>query len=229
MPIPRYMTIYRPPNSTSLLLYSVLCLDPKTLAEVKELGTVTHIFVPCSWHTMDATAYKTEFPNAKLLAPRVALEGLKTKIDGEIIAAEDVFPVWKEKGVSKSNSGGAMERSVQLIYADGCSPEFDECELVLALSTPAAESTNLTQRKPTTTDIRHAVVINDMFHEDLKVTLISRILMLDDLARFRKWLKDFIANVVVGENVEVVIVSHGTPVVGKEQALRKLNAALMSI
>ncbi|KAI8817670.1 uncharacterized protein EV422DRAFT_570438 [Fimicolochytrium jonesii] len=237
IPIPRYMTIYRPPNSTSLLVFSMLCVDAKTLAEVRKLGTVTHMVIPCSWHTLDAAVYRNEFPNAKLIAPRAALHQLSKKVDVEVLAAEDVFPLWNEnpEAASTTQGAGTMECSVQLIYGKGCSAEFDECELLLALpprtSTAASvsETTNLIQRKPATTDSRHALIINDMFHEDLKFTRISWFLVIDHLARFRKWLHEFMAKVVVGENVDVVIVSHGQPVVGKEQIRRKMKASLSAI
>ncbi|KAJ3298620.1 hypothetical protein HK104_010541 [Borealophlyctis nickersoniae] len=236
MPLPRMMAVYRPPNSTSLLVYSVLCLDSDTLAELDKLGTVTYIFIPCSWHTLDASAWTARYPNAKLLAPRRSLDRLQNKVVGNIVAAEDIFPVLGSRGggvVASGEGGGAMERSVRLVFAKGTSAQCDECELLVTLppTTRGPETSNLIKRKDTTktSTNHHALIINDMFHEELKLTTLSRILMIDQRAQFREWLREFIKVVVEEENVEVVTVSHGAPIVGREEVQKRMKGALSSL
>ncbi|KAJ3299608.1 hypothetical protein HK104_008201 [Borealophlyctis nickersoniae] len=230
MPLPRMMAVYRPPSSTSLLVYSVLCLDSDTLAELDKLGTVTYILIPCSWHTLDASAWTARYPKAKLLAPRRSIDRIQNKVVGNIVAAEDIFPVLGNRGGGvASGGGGAMERSVRLVFAKGTSVECDECELLVTLPTSGPENSGLTQRKDTTkTSTNHALIINDMFHEELKLTNISRILMIDQWAQFREWLREFI-KVVEDENVEVVTISHGAPIVGRDEVQRRMKGALSSM
>ncbi|TPX71229.1 hypothetical protein SpCBS45565_g01236 [Spizellomyces sp. 'palustris'] len=219
--IPRIMPVYRAPNSTSLLLYSVLCADESTMAEIDALGTVTHIYIPCSWHTLDAAAYKTRYPNAKLVAPRASLPRIKDKVKAEVQAAEDVFPAWTHSDHVTPGGDGTMEQFVRLVAPQGQSLEFDEVELLVTLP-------NSTRTSP-----RHALLFNDMLQsgsgEALEFQTMGRILMVDRAKLLRDWLSTLIEDVVRNMNVEILTRSHGQPIIGNTKIERQMRIALGTI
>ncbi|KAJ1551794.1 hypothetical protein HK096_007736 [Nowakowskiella sp. JEL0078] len=222
----RVMVVYQPPKSKSLLLFSVLCLDEATLKEIDELGTVTHIYVPCSWHTLDASAYKDRYPKAKVVAPRKAIARVvgKTEVD---VAAEAIFAYVGEENGDRSEllvPSGTMEEHVRIIELQGVSDEFDELTLLVDL----ANSFDGTKKR--------ALLLNDLiFNEPPKPpTLFRRIFRVKDeamskfsliinvgsISQFRMWLRNVLLDLVVKEEVEVLTFSHGEPISGKD-ATRK--------
>ncbi|KND00511.1 uncharacterized protein SPPG_04823 [Spizellomyces punctatus DAOM BR117] len=219
--MPRIMPVYRPPNSTSLLLYSVLCADESTMAEIDALGTVTHIYIPCSWHTIDAAAYKTRYPNAKLIAPRASLPRIKDKVKAEVQAAEDLFPAWTHSDDVTPVGHGTMEQCVRLVAPQGVSSEFDEVELLITLP-------NSTKTAP-----RHALLLNDLLQsgggDTLKFQTIGLVLMVDRVKAVRDWFSTLMEDVVRKRNVEILTRSHGKPIIGSTTIERQLRIALGSL
>ncbi|KAJ1555173.1 hypothetical protein HK096_007806 [Nowakowskiella sp. JEL0078] len=223
----RVMIVYQPPNSKSLLLFSVLCLDEATLKEIDDLGTVTHIYVPCSWHTLDATAYKERYPKAKVVAPRKAIPRAvgKTEVD---VAAEAIFAnVGREDGSEVLVPSNVMEEHVRIINPQGVSDEFDELSLLVDLTNGSDGAK------------RRALLLNDlMFNTPPKPpTLFQRIfgvkevtmskfgliITVKSISQFRAWLRNTLLDLVVKEEVEVLTFSHGDPIAGKDEARKFIH------
>lgn len=74
-PLPRYMTVWRLPDS-SLLIYSAVALDEAGMQKLEALGKPTVMVVPHSLHLMDAVFYKLRYPHLKVIAPEAAKKRL---------------------------------------------------------------------------------------------------------------------------------------------------------
>ncbi|KAI9096901.1 hypothetical protein DFS34DRAFT_621859 [Phlyctochytrium arcticum] len=213
----RTMPVYRAPETNDLLIFSPMCCTEEVMKEIEGLGTVKWIYVPCSWHTLDAGAYKERYPNAKLVAPRKAVEAVEKKSGHEVAVAEEVFGLWSKGTPADRTSGSTdpLSKAVRLVFPQGQAAVFDEAELLVPLSSADSQV------------VSHALLVNDMFHREKghettnpKMTVI---LMVDKMAEFRAFIKILIHDIVSKENVKVMTMSHGTPVLGSKEVRRQIE------
>lgn len=252
----RIMVIYRPPGARSLLLYSVMCLREETMREIEALGDVAYIFVPCSWHTLDAAAYAERYPAARVVSPAAAWSDVvkKTGLNGDdVLVAEDVFTAWNSLESAswgsfnhRDDDDDPIPASVKLIVPRGASRQFDELELVVRIG--PLDQQQQKQRKSTNaprTAASYALIFNDLFHnrrnrskdgssegdhDFFGMYSASRILAVDQGKVMRRWVRDeLVGNLLEELDVEVITVSHSDPVVGRDQVYEKLQAAVPSI
>jgi hypothetical protein len=83
VPLPRNMTVHRLPGG-DLVIYSAVALDDEGMAELEALGRPAWLVVPHPLHTMDAPFYKARYPGIRVIAPEDAasrLRGVKVDID----------------------------------------------------------------------------------------------------------------------------------------------------
>ena len=68
LPIGRRMTIVRL-TSGDLLIYGAVACDDATMVAIDALGPVRWIVAPSGFHRMDAPAFASRYPDAKVVAP----------------------------------------------------------------------------------------------------------------------------------------------------------------
>jgi hypothetical protein len=92
----RRMIVYRPPQTSSLLLLSPTAVPEDVMSEIDKLGTVEVLIVPNSYHRTDAAVFKDRYPDAKVACP----------------------PGWVRKGVSEVVAVDMDSRELSLRYND---------------------------------------------------------------------------------------------------------------
>jgi hypothetical protein len=100
----RVMTIARRGDGR-LVVHSAIACDPPTMAAIDALGEVGFVLVPGPTHRIDAPAYATRYPRARVLTPRGARDKVAevVRVDGTY----DAFP--PDPVVSVDHVGGMAE------------------------------------------------------------------------------------------------------------------------
>ncbi|CAE7440679.1 unnamed protein product [Symbiodinium natans] len=65
----RNMTLYRPPGSRDLVVFSAVALEPPLMQQVEALGRPAVLVVPNAYHREDAAVWKARYPDLKVCAP----------------------------------------------------------------------------------------------------------------------------------------------------------------
>jgi hypothetical protein len=207
MPLPRNMVVYRLPDG-GLLLHSVICLDEAGMQKLESLGRPAMMIVPSDGHRADAPAWKERYPDLRVLCPVHARAGVEkvVKVDA---TCEDVLP------------GLGVAFHVPAGFAPG--------ELVYELPVEGGK----------------ALVFNDVlgYGEPLP-GLMGRVFTLlgvpggglgrprivgwlrgKDRGAFKPWLEPIARR----DDVVVLTVSHGPPILGRDQVKANLASAIAKL
>jgi hypothetical protein len=76
MPLARVMTIARRRDG-GLVIHNAVAVDDATRGEIEAWGSVAAIVVPNGYHRLDAPAFHTRYPDARILCPR----GARAKVE----------------------------------------------------------------------------------------------------------------------------------------------------
>lgn len=68
MPLKRTMTVMRTSDGR-LVIHSAIALEEAAMRELEAAGKPAILVVPNGWHRLDAHAYKTRYPDIKVLCP----------------------------------------------------------------------------------------------------------------------------------------------------------------
>ena len=82
----RRMTIARAPGR-GLVVFSPVSLDEDGMRTIDGAGEVVEIVVPSGRHRMDVKPWKKRYPNARVVAPRAAVEKVTELVPAEPIGA----------------------------------------------------------------------------------------------------------------------------------------------
>ncbi len=80
MPLKRVMTLAKRTDG-SLVVHNAISLEDSAMAEIDDFGKVAYVIVPNGFHRLDATAYRTRYPDAKFFAPSGAREKVEEVVD----------------------------------------------------------------------------------------------------------------------------------------------------
>lgn len=85
IPLKRVMTVVRC-ASGKLVIHNAIAIEESAMAEITAWGEVGFILVPNGFHRLDAPAFATRFPNAKVLCP----PGSRKKVE-EVVAVHGTY------------------------------------------------------------------------------------------------------------------------------------------
>lgn len=119
MPLKRVMTIARM-TTGELVIHNAIALEESAMSEIEAWGPVAFILVPNAFHRMDAPAFATRYPKAKVLCPPAARPKVAkvVRVDGTYadfpsdpaVALELLEGVGDQEGVMsvRDASGGTL-------------------------------------------------------------------------------------------------------------------------
>lgn len=204
MPLPRAMVLVKLGDG-GLLVHSPVCLDDERMAELEGIGKPRILLVPNQGHRLDIQAWKARYPEAKVVCPANA----RAKVE-EVIRAD-------------ATCEEALPAEGIVCHAPpGFKPGY---ELIYEVTTPSGK----------------ALLVNDVLGNlgpargfaGMFLGLLGvpgggfgrpRIVSFrfgTDRAAF----KPFVEGLAARDDLVAITVSHGAPVIGREQVREKLTAA----
>lgn len=123
MPLGRVMTIARRTDG-SLVLHNVIALDDATMSEVERLGPIGTIVVPNGWHRLDAPAFESRYPSARILCPAGAKKRVSAVV--EVDGAYEDLPPDEAVRLEPLEGLGGVEGVLQVRSADGVTLAFND-------------------------------------------------------------------------------------------------------
>jgi hypothetical protein len=118
MSLKRTMTIARLEDGR-LVIHNGIALDPHAMRELEAWGTPAYLLVPNGYHRLDAPAYKTRYPELRVLAPRGSQQKVREAlaVDGTY---ED-FPTREDVRLRTLEGVGGLEGVMLVNSSDGVS------------------------------------------------------------------------------------------------------------
>jgi hypothetical protein len=205
MPLPRNMIVWRLPDG-KLLLHSVICLDEAGMTALAALGEPRVMIVPNEGHRLDATAWKARFPQIRVLCPANA----RAKVE-EVIQAdgtcEDELPA---EGV-KIHVPPGFKEAYELVYevdvGDGHKALLVNDVLAHGERIPGFQGFLLGLLGVPGGGFGRPRIVSFFFGKD------------------RGRFKPFVESLAARDDLVALTVSHGPPVVGKDEVRASLTAA----
>lgn len=106
---PLRMTVVR--TDAGLVLWSPIAIDDALAGELAELGPVTHLMGPNTFHHLYLAAAKERYPQARLLgAPGLADKRADLSFDGELSSPSSDLELLPTEGIPKLNEVVALHR-----------------------------------------------------------------------------------------------------------------------
>lgn len=198
-PLPRAMTLWQMEDG-GLLVHSAVNLDLGAMRALEHLGNPKVLVVPNGFHRMDAAAWKARYPELKVVAPAA----VKAKVEEVVKMDED----------------DAHLPGVTTHELPGCKPdehayEVDTGEGKALIFTDALF--NLGHRPGFGGFVLRLVGSTGFFG----MSRIGRFALLKDKKAWKAWLEAQAAR----DDIAVVTVAHGEPIVGVAAVKEKLAAA----
>lgn len=123
MSLKRCMTIARLSDGR-LVIYNGISLREPEMKQIEAWGTPAFLIVPSAYHRLDARAYKTRYPQLKVIAPK----GAKKKVE-DVISVDGTFEDFiADAHVKLEMLAGVKEREGVMIVksSDGTSLVFND-------------------------------------------------------------------------------------------------------
>ncbi len=200
MPIGRVMTLARRSDGT-VAIHNAIALEEPLMAEIEAWGRPGYILVPNRFHRLDAPAFASRYPDARVLCPA----GARKKVAQVVRVNGDFGDFPADADVSLVHFDGTRDREgvLEVRSADGTSVVVND---VLFNLPPMGGLAGLLFRL-------------DAAVGRLRVSRVSRLLLVGDRAAFRAHLERLAAR----PDLRRVIVSHGDMV--SEDPAAALRAA----
>ncbi len=204
-PIPRNMGIVRLADGT-LLLHSVVALDPDGMQALAALGTASVMVVPSRFHRSDAVVYKNRYPDLLVVAPRASRASVERLVPVDADAEQALAPL----GIEAISVPGCKQ--VELVYdvpVDGGRALLC-CDVLF----------NMQEHLPGVSGFffRYVTRSTGFFG----ISGLGRLLFMTDRPALREWLEQQAAR----DDLRAIVVSHGTPVTDCAGMLRQAAARL---
>ncbi|KAJ3029521.1 UNVERIFIED_CONTAM: hypothetical protein HDU68_011914 [Siphonaria sp. JEL0065] len=222
----RRMTIAKLSNGR-LVVHSPVCCHQTLLDQIKAIGNVEFIIIPNEMHRLDAAAWATEFPEAKVVCPKNSQQQVEKAVKVHQ-TCEEAFPEYS------STSNSATYNGISYVMPKGLYP--DSGELVYLIKHENASTHSLIvcdlffNIDPTTPDVDPALVTIGSAC-GFGCTAIGRFMFVKDKAVARKWAETELCDVATKLKVTHVSVAHGEDLVAKSddsvaivKAIRKAAA-----
>ena len=195
---PREMLLYRLPDR-ALLVHSAIALAASGMTRLESLGRPGVLLVPNPVHRIDAAAYKHRYPELRVICPAAARAFVEqvVPVDG---TAEGVLPGY---GIRCHEPRGVRfpELAYELPLSDGRALVFTDVLFNM-------DAGYLRRHVP---PHKRLVLWLDRLPAYLGITLLYRLLFLEDSGAFRRWLEELAARL---PDLRVICVGHGSPIRG---------------
>jgi len=216
MSLPRTMLIYRL-SDNSLLIHSPVCVNEETMTAILELGPISHIIIPNSFHTLDAVAFATKFNEALILCPEESVAEISKKVPNiPINSVESRKESLANLGLSFNCCQGVKPGLVGLVYRLNLGPALSP--------TSALVCTDLFFNLPEPQGFMDSLIGHRLLDSTgkFKVTRIFRWFVLTNKDQFTEWVKQ-LKEECVTYNVSVFSVAHGTELIGADLIQESLS------
>lgn len=208
MPLPRNMVVYRLRDGT-LLVHSVVCLDEARMKSLEALGKPRIMVVPNEGHRLDAQAWKARYPDLRVLCPLAARPKVEQVIPADA-TCEDELPA---EGIQCHVPPG-FKTGYELVYevdlGDGRGLVVNDV-LANGRPMPGVKGWMFGLLGVPGGGFGRARIVNFFFGAD------------------RPAFKPFLEKLAARDDLVAITVSHGPPVVGRDEVKRRLGEAIAKL